>query len=99
MKLRYRQRALLDIENIHSYIKERNPRAAIEVTARIRHAAERLGRWPFIGHLGRLQGTYEWAVVGLPFVIVYEVIEAADEVAILAVFHGAQDRESGEGNP
>jgi plasmid stabilization system protein ParE len=28
----------------------------------------------------------------LPYIIVYEIDEAADEVAIIAVFHGAQNR-------
>jgi plasmid stabilization system protein ParE len=32
--------------------------------------------------------------IGLPYVIVYEFDEAADEVAIIAVFHGAQDRDT-----
>jgi toxin ParE1/3/4 len=93
MKVRYRQRALLDIGNILAYIGERNPRAARDVVARIRSAADRLGVWPRAGHIGRAQGTLEWAVVGLPYVIVYEIDEVADEVAIIAVFHGAQDRD------
>jgi plasmid stabilization system protein ParE len=45
-----------------------------------------------MGHVGRDMGTYEWVVVGSPYVIVYEVDEAMDEVAIVAVFHGAQRR-------
>jgi len=48
-----------------------------------------------MGHVGRARGTYEWAVVGLPYIIVYEIDEAAQEVAIIAVFHGAQDRDDG----
>ena len=44
----------------------------------------------------RASGTYEWAVVGLPYIIVYELNEAADEVAIIAVFHGSQDRDRPE---
>ena len=55
----------LDIENIHAYIDRRNPRAAIEIVARIRFAAERLAMWPYMGHVGRA-GTYEWVVVGSP---------------------------------
>ncbi len=94
MKVRYRRRAQLDIENIYDYISERNPRAATEVVARIRYAADRLGLWPYMGHLGRAAGAYEWSVVGLPYVIVYEIDAAADEVAIIAVFHGAQDRDA-----
>ena len=33
------------------------------------------------------------AVVGLPYIIVYEVDDAANEVAIIGIFHGAQDRD------
>jgi plasmid stabilization system protein ParE len=66
MKVRYRRRAQLEIENIHEYIDKRNPRAATEVVARIRAAADRLGMWPYVGHVGRAAGTYEWVVVGLP---------------------------------
>jgi len=93
VKVRYRQRALGDIQNIFNYISERNPRAATEIVARIRRAVDGLGEWPLIGHSGRQVGTYEWVVVGSPYIIVYEIVEAADEVAIIAVFHGAQDRD------
>jgi toxin ParE1/3/4 len=96
MRVRYRRQAQLDIENIHGYIDRRNPRAATEVVARIRRAADRLGTLPHMGHIGRAAGTYEWVVVGLPYVIVYEVDEAEDEVAIIAIFHGAQDRDRRE---
>lgn len=41
---------------------------------------------------GRDSGTYEWVVVGLPYIIGYEVDEVASEVAIVAVFHGALRR-------
>ena len=93
MKVRYRQRALADVENIYDYLNERSPRAASEIVARIRAAADRLGQWPHMGHLGRVAMTYEWVVVGSPYVIVYELDETADELAIIAVFHGAQDRD------
>jgi toxin ParE1/3/4 len=90
--VRYRDRARFDIDRIHRYIEERNPRAAMNVVARIRSAADRLSDWPLIGHAGQDPGTYEWVVVGLPYIIVYEIIEAANEVAIVAVFDGRQDR-------
>jgi toxin ParE1/3/4 len=92
MRVQYRRRAQLDIENIHEYIEKRNPQAATDVVARIRYAADRLGTLPYMGHVGRDMGTYEWVVVGSPYVIVYEVDEAMNEVAIVAVFHGAQRR-------
>ena len=93
VRVRYRRQAQLDIENIHEYINHRNPQAATEVVARIRYASDRLGMVPYMGHVGRAPETYEWAVVGLPYVIVYEVDETLNEVAIIAVFHGAQDRD------
>ena len=95
MRVRYRRQAELDIENLFSHIELDNPVAATKVVARIRHAAERLGIFPYMGHEGLCIGTYEWVLVGLPYIIVYEVDEIADEVAIIAVFHGAQFREEG----
>ena len=70
MKVRYRLRAQRDIEGIYDYIAERNSRAATEVVARIRLAADRLGYLPYMGHVGRARGTLEWVVVGLPYIIV-----------------------------
>jgi plasmid stabilization system protein ParE len=58
-------------------------------------AAERLGDFPHIGHAGLAPGTYEWPVTGLPYILVHEVYEEDKEVVILAVFHGAQDRQQG----
>lgn len=82
----------MDIDAIHEYIHERNPRAATVAIERIQRAAERLGVWPHIGHAGRLPGTFEWVVAPLPYVIVYEVDERVNEAWILAIFHGAQQR-------
>jgi hypothetical protein len=47
-----------------------------------------------MGHLGRVAATYEWVVVGSPYIVACEIDEAADEIAIIAVFHGAQDRDT-----
>jgi toxin ParE1/3/4 len=93
MKIRYRQRALSDIAAIHEYIAPHNPRAATEVVSRIRSAVDRLTSWPRIGHVGQAPRTFEWVVVGLPYIVVYEIDEAANEVAVIAVFHGAQERD------
>jgi len=94
VRLRYTAEAREHIVGIHNYIRERNPLAATQVAARIRLAAERLAEFPRIGHAGRVDGTHEWVVRGLPYIIVYETgVADPDEVLILGVFHGAQDRE------
>jgi toxin ParE1/3/4 len=47
-----------------------------------------------MGHAGRVSGTHEWVVRGLPYIIVYEIgVPELDEVLVLGVFHGAQNRE------
>ena len=94
VKVRYTAQAREHIASIYSYIRDRNPVAATEVVARIRLAAERLAEFPRMGHAGRVAGTHEWVVRGLPYIIVYQFGAAdSDEVLILGVFHGAQDRE------
>jgi len=45
-----------------------------------------------MGHAGRARGTYEWVVRGLPYIIVYRVDDVLDELTVIAVVHGAQDR-------
>ncbi len=73
LRLRYTAQAREHIAGIHEYIKERNSIAATQVVARIRSAAERLAEFPRIGHVGRVEGTHEWVVRGLPYIIVYEI--------------------------
>jgi toxin ParE1/3/4 len=94
VKLRYTTDALEHIAEIHGYIRDRSPAAATQVVARIRLAAERLTEFPRMGHLGRVPGTHEWVVRGLPYIIVYETDATdPDEVRVLGIFHAAQDRE------
>ena len=95
MKLRYTAEARDHIEEIFNYINDRNSAATPQVVARIRLAAERLAEFPRIGHVGRVSGTYEWVVRGLPYIVVYDISLGGDEeVVILGVFHGAQDRQN-----
>ena len=71
MKLRYTAEARRHIAAIFNYINERNPVAATQVVARVRLAAERLTEFPRIGHTGRVSGTHEWVVHGLPYRVRY----------------------------
>ncbi|XSC44517.1 type II toxin-antitoxin system RelE/ParE family toxin [Bradyrhizobium sp. RDT10] len=94
MRLRFTIEAREHISAIYNYIRDRNPVAATQVVARIRIAAEQLAEFPRMGHVGRVPGTHEWVVRGLPYIIVYQPgATDPDEVLILGIFHGAQDRE------
>ncbi|HDH03614.1 MAG TPA: type II toxin-antitoxin system RelE/ParE family toxin [Actinobacteria bacterium] len=71
------------------YIELDNPAAAQKVFRTIDAVAGRLADFPEMGRAGRLPGTRELAVPGLPYLVVYQV--AVDAVIIVAVFHGARD--------
>ena len=60
----------------------------------ILESADRRGRFPYMRPVGRAPSTYEWGVPGLPYIVVYTVNTEDDVVDVVAVFHGAQDRES-----
>jgi toxin ParE1/3/4 len=92
MKVIIREAAYDDLDRIYTWIAKDRPRSADAVVDRILESAERLGRFPYLGHVGRARGTYEWAIPGLPYIIVYQVLEDDSLVVIAAVFHGAQDR-------
>ena len=75
------------------YIAEDNPDAAERVARRIDETARALGDFA-IGRAGRVQGTYEKVVTGLPYILAYSLLEHADgteQVAILHVIHTSRN--------
>ena len=90
MTTHWRQYAVNDLANIRDTIAKDNPVAAGTVIERILRSVERLERFPLSGRAGRVTGTREIVVAGLPYIVVY--IDAPDAVDIVAVFHGAQSR-------
>ena len=89
MKLRWTGLALNDLKDIHSYIAEQNPVAALKVARLLRVHAEGLAAYPEKGRLGRVDETREQAIPGTPYVIAYRVTETT--VDILAIRHGARE--------
>jgi plasmid stabilization system protein ParE len=74
------------------WIAQDRPSAADSVISRILDATERLASFPKMGRLGAAAGTREWVVHGLPYIIVYQVDDALDELTMTAVFHAARNR-------
>jgi plasmid stabilization system protein ParE len=60
-----------DLDEIYAWIAKDRPEAADSVNDRILAAIESLARLPQMGHAGRVPGTYEWVVHGLPYIIVF----------------------------
>jgi toxin ParE1/3/4 len=93
MKLVVRDEAAQDLEDILDWISADNPIAAIALVRRIRRKIDDLlsPELAQMGRPGRDKGTRE--LIEYPYVIVYEVDETANELIVLAVLHGARDRD------
>ena len=93
MKVILREAAHGDLDRIFDWIAKDRPRSAHAVIERILESAERLGRFPHLGHVGRAPDTFEWIVPRLPYIVVYRVNADNDVIDVVSVFHGAQDRD------
>jgi toxin ParE1/3/4 len=88
MKVRYSRRALAQLDEIHRYITQFNPSAAIQVVARIEELCQMLGEFPGMGHITEQADVRVLPVVRYPYLIFYTVITSDDEVRILRIRHG-----------
>jgi toxin ParE1/3/4 len=75
-------KALLAIQD---YIARENPRAAFEVAQHIRIAVNQLREHPRMGRDGRVRGTYELVIHGIPYIVPYRI--KGKEVQVLSVYH------------
>lgn len=89
MKLNYTPEALSDLDAIHTYISEDNRRDADQVIARILQAMTILETYPLVGREGRIDGTREWSISGLPYVGIYTIPDEIN-VDVIAVLHTAR---------
>jgi toxin ParE1/3/4 len=92
-RLVWSSHARQDFREIITYIAAKNPSAAAGVRDRFNETASRLAEMP-TGRRGRVAGTYEKVLPGLPYIIAY-VLETTpaggDVLTILRVIHGARD--------
>jgi plasmid stabilization system protein ParE len=96
--VKWAEDALADLRAPIEYIAMENPVAARRVAARIRSACDTLGEMA-TGRMGRVAGTYEKVVVGLPYIVAYAIraeANGAEVIVILCVIHGARNWPSGE---
>ena len=94
MRIRYTRGATSQLAGISLYIREHNPSAASRVRDRLRQVVAMLAERPALGSPGRVPGTREFKVPGLPYRIVYRVAVLGSEecLEILRVQHEAQDK-------
>ena len=87
MALKWTRAASRDLESVERYISQDNPETAIDTVVEIIHRVEMLAEHPGLGRPGRVAGTRELVLGGLPYVVSY--IHQADTIVILRVLHGA----------
>ena len=80
------------LESIQDYIAKDNRRAAWEVAQKKRQTVILLKEHPRLGREGRVRGTYELVIPGLPYIVPYLVPYRVkgSEIQVLTVFHGAK---------
>ena len=88
VRINWTEPAARALESIQDYIARDNRHAAWEVAQRIRHAVSQLEDHPQLGKAGRVRGTLELVIPGLPYIVPYRI--KGKEVQILSVFHTAR---------
>jgi plasmid stabilization system protein ParE len=61
-----------DLDDIGRWIARDNPDAARRVLIHLLTTIEQLGHFPRLARPGRVSGTYERVVTGMPYIIVFE---------------------------
>ncbi|MGY6217359.1 type II toxin-antitoxin system RelE/ParE family toxin [Methylolobus aquaticus] len=87
MRVEWSPEALNDLDRAVEYIAQDKPGAAHDVARRIWEASRQLADHPGIGRPGRVPGTRELVITGLPYLAPYVIRE--DRIVILRILHGA----------
>jgi addiction module RelE/StbE family toxin len=85
MRVLWARKALADLQAIRTYIEHDKPLAAQAVAGRIRECSGLLAEHPELGKAGRVPGTREIVIAGLPFILVYRVTNL--DLQVLRVLH------------
>ena len=90
--VRWSDDAVADLAEQVAYIATDNPSAARRVADALDKTALALGDMP-IGRPGRVTGTYEKSVTGLPYVVAYAITQTggAEKIAIVRVILTSRD--------
>jgi len=89
IQVRWTTPAAQDLEEITLYIRKDSESSALAVAKTLFDAANSLDLLQSRGRVGRIPGTRELVVSGLPYIVVYQVTRAA--IQILHNNHGARN--------
>lgn len=97
MQLNWTDLAVADLDGIEVYISQENsPSVAIDVVLNIIDNTENiLPDHPRAGREGRVKGTRELVINGIPFIVIYRQLEHLSQLQILRVLHDTQQWPTG----
>jgi toxin ParE1/3/4 len=85
MRVKWTRKALVDLDKAVEFIAADKPTAATDVALKIWEAAKIIARQPGMGRPGRVPGTRELVIPGLPYILPY--MEKDGAVFVLRVMH------------
>lgn len=85
MRIKWLSEAVGDLIGIREYIAQDSPASAEGVAERILSTVDYLRSHPGIGRAGRVPGTREIIIPGLPYIVPYRV--RGNNIEILGVLH------------
>ena len=88
MKIIWSPEACADLDRIFDHLLAQQPSLAAGILDRIEERLEALRDHPGLGRPGRVAGTRELVVSGLPYLIPYRV--SSGRIEIVRVFHAAR---------
>ncbi len=85
MKILWTKGASCNLDEIEEYIAKDNPGAAARTVLTIVRSVEQLIDQPAMGRVGRIDGTRELVIPGLPYIVPYRVKK--QNIEVLRFFH------------
>jgi toxin ParE1/3/4 len=88
MQIRWTNKALDNLDAAIEYITANNPAAARKVARNILNSIRLLKDQPGLGRPGRVTGTRELVISGLPYIVPY--LEEDGRIVILRIMHSSR---------
>jgi addiction module RelE/StbE family toxin len=88
MQIKWFSEAIQDLTEVRKYIAKDKPRTAQDVAKRVVEEIALLKNHPGMGRPGRVEGTREFLIPGLPYIIPYRVRN--NIIELLRLLHAAR---------
>jgi toxin ParE1/3/4 len=88
----FTKRAKAEREHAIRHLALDSRQAAATLIRRFNLSARLLGQQPYLGRIGREEGTREWVIPKTRYLFIYRVNEEGNRVEVLRIHHSSQER-------